>query len=82
MLLLLSNNMNIQSPWMLSLKIFGSVCVAAADYRQIRYRPAIPAGASEDLSTNITLHNSLQVHEKFCVWKKVFIYFIFYVYLK
>ena len=34
-------------------------------------------------STNIiTLHNSLQVHEKFRVRKKVFIYFIFYVYLK
>ena len=34
-------------------------------------------------STNIiTLHNSLQVPEKFCVWKKVFIYFIFYIYLK
>ena len=48
MLLLLSNNINIQSPWMMSLKIFGSVCAAAADYRQIRYRPSIPAGASKD----------------------------------
>ena len=49
MLLLLSNNINIQSPWMLSLEIFGSVCAAAAaaDYRQIRYRPSIPAGASK-----------------------------------
>ena len=24
------------------------VCAAAADYRQIRYRPSIPAGASKD----------------------------------
>ena len=48
MLLLLSNNINIQSPWMLSLEIFGSVCAAAADYRQIRYRPSIPAEASKD----------------------------------
>ena len=47
MLLLLSNNINIQSPWMLSLEIFGSVCAAAADYRQIGYRPSIPAGASK-----------------------------------
>ena len=47
MLLLLSNNINIQSPW-LSLEIFGSVCAAAADYRQIRYRPSIPAGSSKD----------------------------------
>ena len=30
----------------------------------------------------ITLHNSLQVHVKFSGRKKVFIYFIFYVYLK
>ena len=30
----------------------------------------------------ITLHNSLQVPVKFRVRKKVFIYFIFYVYLK
>ena len=30
----------------------------------------------------ITLHNSLQVHVKFRVWKKVFIDFIFYIYLK
>ena len=48
MLLLLSDNINIQSPWMLSLEIFGSVCAAAADYRQIRYKQAIPAGASKD----------------------------------
>ena len=48
MLLLLSNNINIQSPWMTSLEIFGSVCAAAADYRQIRYRPSIPTGASKD----------------------------------
>ena len=34
--------------WMLSLEIFGSVCAADADYRQIRYRPSIPAGASKD----------------------------------
>ena len=35
------------------------------------------------LSTNIiTLPNSLQVHEKFRVRKKVFISFMFYIYLK
>ena len=48
MLLLLFNNINIQSIWMLSLEIFESVCAAAADYGQIRYRPSIPAGASRD----------------------------------
>ena len=48
MLLLLSNNINKKSPWMLSLEIFGSVYAAAADYRQIRYRPSIPAAASKD----------------------------------
>ena len=49
MLLLLANNINIQSPWMLSLEIFGSACAAAAaDYRQMRYRPSIPAEASKD----------------------------------
>ena len=49
MLLLLSNNINIHSPWMLSLEIFGSVCAAAAaDDRHIRCRPPIPAAASED----------------------------------
>ena len=83
MLLLLSNNINIQSPWMLSLEIFGSVCAAAADYRQIRYRPSIQAEHPKSLSTNIiTRQNSLQVHEKFRVLKKVFISFIFYIYLK
>ena len=30
------------------LRNIGSVCAAAADYRQIRYRPSIPAGASKD----------------------------------
>ena len=44
---IVSNNINIQSPWMLHLEIFGSVCAAAADYRQIRYRPSILAGASK-----------------------------------
>ena len=48
MLLLLSNNINIQSPWVLFFEIFGSVCAAAADYWQIRYKPSIPAGASKD----------------------------------
>ena len=48
MLLLLSNNINVHSPWMLSLEIFGSVCAAAADDRQIRCRPPIPAAASKD----------------------------------
>ena len=47
-LLQLPNNINKHSPWMLSLEIFGSACAAAADYRQIRYRPSIPAAASKD----------------------------------
>ena len=42
------SSINIQCPWMLSLEIFGSVCAAAVDYRQIRYRPSILAGASKD----------------------------------
>ena len=42
------NNINIQSPWMPSLEIFGSTCAAAADDRQISSRPSIPAAASED----------------------------------
>ena len=46
MLLLLSNNINKHSPLMLSLEIFWSACAAAADYRQIRCRPSIPAAAS------------------------------------
>ena len=47
MLLLLSNNINKHSPWMLSLEIFWSACAAAAaDYRQIRCRPSIPTAAS------------------------------------
>ena len=84
MLILLSNNINKHSPGMLSLKIFLSACAAAAaDYRQIRCRPSIPAAASEDILTNIIiLHNSVQVNVKFRVRKKVFIFFIFYIYLK
>ena len=61
MLLLLSNNINIQSPWMLSLEIFGSVCAAAADYRQIRYRPSIPAEASKDFINEYNNMTNLQM---------------------
>ena len=83
MLLLLSNNINIQSPWMLSLEIFRSVCDAAADYRQIRYRPSIPAGASKDFINKY--NNTSQFFtssRKISCSEKVFIYFIFYIYLK
>ena len=52
MLLIISNIINKQSPWMLSLEIFDSVCAAAADSRQIRYRPPIPAATSKDLYKN------------------------------
>ena len=82
MLLLLSNNINIQSPWMLSLEIFGSVCAVAADYRQIRYRP-IPAGASKDF---INEHNNTS--QFFTSSRKIscseffFHIFHFYIYLK
>ena len=83
MLFLLSNNINKHSPWMLSLEIFWSACAAAADYRQIRCRPSIPAAASKIFLTNIiTVRNSVQVSIKFRVRKKVFIYFIFYIYLQ
>ena len=80
MLLLLSNNINKHSPWMLSLEIFWSAC-AAADYRHAdrKYRRQHP----KTFSTNIiTIHNSVQVNVKFRVRKKVFIYFIFYICLK
>ena len=83
MLLLLSNIINIQSPWMLSLKIFGSVCAAAADYRQIRYRPSIPAGASKEFINEY--NNTSQFFtssRKISCSEKVFIYFILYIYLK
>ena len=46
MLLLLSNNVNLHSPWMLSSEIFGSVCAAAADYRSAA--TSIPVAASKD----------------------------------
>ena len=50
MLFLLSNNINKLPPWMLSLEIFWSACAAAAAvYRQIRCRPLMPAGASQDI---------------------------------
>ena len=82
MLLLLSNNINIQSPSMLSLEIFGSVC-AAADYRQIRYRPSIPVGASKvfineynNTSQFFTSSRNISCSDFF------FIYFILYIYLK
>ena len=79
-MLLLSNNINKHSPWILSLEIFWSACAAAAYYWQIKCIPSIPAAASKDFSTNIiTLHNPVQVNVKFHVRKKVFIYFIFYV---
>ena len=65
MLLLFSNNINIQSPWMLSLEIFGSVCAAAADYRQIRYRPSIRR-ASKDF---INEYNNTS--QFFTSWRKI-----------
>ena len=83
MLLLLSNNINIQSPWMLSLEIFGSVCAAAADYRQIRYRPSIPAGASKySINEYNNTSRFFTSSRKILCSEKSFIYFIFYTYLK
>ena len=68
---------------MLSLEIFWSSCAAAADYRQIRCRPSIPAAASLDIfNEHNNTSNSVQVNVKFRVRKKVFIYFIFYICLK
>ena len=85
MLLLLSNNINIQSPWMLYLEIFGSVCAAAAaDYRQISYRPPIPAGASivfineyNNTSQFFTRSRKISYSEK-----SFHIFHFFYIYLK
>ena len=83
MLLLLSNNINIQSPWMLSLEIFGSVCVAAADYRQIGYRPSILAGAPKDFINEYNNSSKFFTSSrKISCSEKVFIYFIFYIDLK
>ena len=87
MLLLLSNNINKHSSWMLSLEIFWSACAAAADYRQIRCRPSADRQYRRQhpktFSTNIiTLHNSVQVNVKFRVQKEVFIYFIIFICLK
>ena len=48
------------SPWMLSLEIFVSVYAAAADYRQIRYRPSIPAAPST------TFKNEYNNTSQFC----------------
>ena len=63
----ISNNINKQSPWMLSLVQISNT-----------------GGSIQRLLKTIILklHNSLQVHVKFRVRKKVFIYFIFFIYLK
>ena len=83
MLLLLSNNINIQSPWMLSLEIFGSLCAVAVDYRQIRYRPSILAGASKDFINEYNdTSQFFTSSRKILCSEKVFIYIIFYIYLK
>ena len=79
---ILSNNINIQSPWMMSLEIFGSVCAAAADYRQIRYRPSIPAGASKDFINEYNnTSQSLYKFTKNFVFGKKFSYISFFIYL-
>ena len=83
MLILLSKNINIQSPWMLSLEIFGSVCAAAADYGQISYRPSIPAGACKDFINEY--NNTSQFFtssRKISCSEKSFHVFHFYIYLK
>ena len=79
MLLLLSNNINKHSPWMLFLEIFWSACAAGADYRQIRCRPSIPAAASLDIFNVLRLHNSVQVNVKFRVEKDVYIFHFLYM---
>ena len=75
MLLLLSNNIDI-SPWMLSLEIFGSACAAAADYRQIRYRPSMLTGASKDFINeyNITSQFFTSSRKISCLEKRFHIF--------
>ena len=80
MLLLLSNNINIQAPWMLSLEIFGSVCAAAADYRQVRCRPSIPAAASKDFNEyNNTLQFFTSSRKISCSEKSFYIFKFLYM---
>ena len=65
-------------------KYFGPhVRAAAADYRQIRCRPSIPAAASKDIFNeyNNTSQFCTNPREISCS-KKVIIYFIFYICLK
>ena len=82
MLLPLYKNINIQSPWMLSLEIFGSVCAAAAaDYRQLRYRPSIPAGASKDFINEYNNTSNLYKFTKNFVFGKTFSYISFFIYV-
>ena len=82
MLLLLSNNINIQSPGMLSLEIFGSVCAAAADYRQLRYRLSIPAGACKDFVNeyNNTSQFFTSSRKILCSEKSFHIFHILYIF--
>ena len=82
MLLLLSNNINIQSPWMLSLEILGSVCAAAADYRQIRYSPWIPAGASKDFINeyNNTSQFFTSSRKILCLEKSFHLFHLLYIF--
>ena len=79
MSLLLSNNVNKQSPSMLSLEIFGYVCAAAADYWQIRYRPPIPAAASKTFKNEY--NNTSQFSTNSFVFGKKFSYISFFIYI-
>ena len=74
MLLLLSNNINKHSPWMLSLEIFWSACAAAGDYRQIRCRPSMPAAASLDI------FNEYNNTSQFCTRHKISCSIFFYIF--
>ena len=71
--------------WMLSLEIFGSVGAADADYRQIRYRPSIPAGASKDFineynNTSQFFTKNFNFTKNFVFGKK-FSYISFFIYI-
>ena len=78
----LIKNINIQSPWMLSLEIFVSVCAAAADYRQIRYRPSIPAGASKDFINEYNNTSQLFTSSRkiSCSEKSFLIFHVLYIF--
>ena len=77
-------NINIHSPWMLSLEIYGYVFAGDTNDQQTKCRRPPQAAASKDVlnEKKITSHNVLQVYLIFGLELKVFIYLIVHKYLK